>query len=555
MLHTPDVDHMNEKMHLRPIREVAADLGLNEDDYETYGNSIAKLSLSLAGPKSAGGKLILVTAINPTPAGEGKTTTTIGLAQSFRKLGKKAVIAIREPSLGPCFGIKGGATGGGMATVEPSDRINLIFTGDFPAVTAAHNLLSAMINNHIYHGNKLGIDQKRIVFPRTIDMNDRSLRNIVVGVGDRETGSLNMDKFVITPASEIMAILGLSSSYEDLKERLGKIIVGYDSHLNPVFCRDLKAQGAMASLLVDALKPNLVQTQDGTPAMIHTGPFGNIAHGTSSILADRIALNLSDYLITEAGFGSELGAEKFFDLVSRQANLPVNAVVLVATIRALKHNGGAKDLDAEDLKALESGFSNLKRHISLIRSFGFDPVVSINRFKTDTDAEIGILEKLLKGEGARWALSEVYAKGAEGGLELAQAVLDALGSSSGKVNRVYELSEPVREKILKIAKNVYGADDVIFSKDAVRDLKRISKMGFDNLPVCMAKTQYSLSDDASLLNSPKGFRVHVESINISAGAGFIVPILGEIMTMPGLPEHPAAENVDVDEAGNIIGLF
>ena len=546
---------MNGNTHLRPISEVAADLGLDEADYETYGSSIAKLSLSLAGRNAKDGKLILVTAINPTPAGEGKTTTTIGLGQAFRRLGKKVVIAIREPSLGPCFGIKGGATGGGMATVEPSDRINLIFTGDFPAVTAAHNLLSAMINNHIHHGNKLGIDQKRIVFPRTIDMNDRSLRNIIVGVGDRETGSLNMDRFVITPASEIMAILGLSTSYGDLKERLGKIIVGYDSKSNPVYCRDLKAQGAMASLLVDALKPNLVQTQDGTPAMIHTGPFGNIAHGTSSVLADRIALKLSDYLITEAGFGSELGAEKFFDLVSRVADLPINAVVLVATIRALKHNGGAKELNAEDLKALESGFANLKRHIALIRGFGFDPVVSINRFQTDTEAEVTLLEKLLRDENARWALSEVYSRGADGGLRLAEAVLDAIGQSDGKVNRVYDLGEPMKDKIMKISRNVYGADDVVYSKEALRDLKRITKMGLDGLPVCMAKTQYSLSDDATLLNSPKGFKVHVESINISAGAGFIVPILGEIMTMPGLPEHPAAENVDVDEAGNIIGLF
>ncbi len=546
---------MNGKTHLRPIREVAADLGLNESDYETYGSSIAKLSLSLTRRNTKDGKLILVTAINPTPAGEGKTTTTIGLGQAFRKLGKRVVIAIREPSLGPCFGIKGGATGGGMATVEPSDRINLIFTGDFPAVTAAHNLLSAMINNHIHHGNKLGIDQKRIVFPRTIDMNDRSLRNIIVGVGDRETGSLNMDRFVITPASEIMAILGLSTSYGDLKERLGKIIVGYDSKSNPVYCRDLKAQGAMASLLVDALKPNLVQTQDGTPAMIHTGPFGNIAHGTSSVLADRIALKLSDYLITEAGFGSELGAEKFFDLVSRVANLPINAVVLVATIRALKHNGGAKELNAEDLKALESGFANLKRHIALIRGFGFDPVVSINRFQTDTEAEVTLLEKLLRDENARWALSEVYSRGADGGLRLAEAVLEAIGQSDGKVNRIYDLGEPMKDKIMKISRNVYGADDVVYSKEALRDLKRITKMGLDGLPVCMAKTQYSLSDDATLLNSPKGFKVHVESINISAGAGFIVPILGEIMTMPGLPEHPAAENVDVDEAGNIIGLF
>jgi formate--tetrahydrofolate ligase len=546
---------MSDNIQLRPIMDVAGDLGLTKDDYEMYGKYIAKLSLSLLDRKSGNGKLILVTAINPTPAGEGKTTTTIGLGQTLRKMGKRALIAIREPSLGPCFGIKGGATGGGLATVEPSDRINLIFTGDFPGVTAAHNLLSAMINNHIHHGNKLGIDQKRIVFPRTIDMNDRSLRSIIVGVGDKETGSLNMDKFVITPASEIMAILGLSTGYTDLKNRLGRILVAYDSKFNPVYAKDLKAEGAMASLLVDALKPNLVQTRDGTPALIHTGPFGNIAHGTSSIIGDRIGLKLSDYLVTEAGFGADLGAEKFFDLVSRQANLPIDAVVLVATIRALKHNGGAKELDVEDLKALETGFKNLKRHISLIRGFGINPVVSINRFKSDTDTEIALLEKLLKNEKARWALSEVYMKGSEGGKDLANAVLAALEDKNIKITRSYELNDPVRDKIVKIAKKVYGADDVVFSKEALRDLKRISKQGLDNLPICMAKTQYSLSDDPTLLNSPENFKVHVGAINISSGAGFLVPMLGEIMTMPGLPEHPAAENVDVDETGRITGLF
>ncbi|MEM0155426.1 MAG: formate--tetrahydrofolate ligase [Thermoplasmataceae archaeon] len=546
---------MSDKIQLRSIKDVARDLGLTEDDYEMYGKYIAKLSLSLLDRTSGNGKLILVTAINPTPAGEGKTTTTIGLGQTLRKMGKRTLIAIREPSLGPCFGIKGGATGGGLATVEPSDRINLIFTGDFPGVTAAHNLLSAMINNHIHHGNKLGIDQKRIVFPRTIDMNDRSLRSIIVGVGDKETGSLNMDKFVITPASEIMAILGLSTGYTDLKNRLGRILVAYDNKFNPVYAKDLKAEGAMASLLVDALKPNLVQTRDGTPALIHTGPFGNIAHGTSSIIGDKIGLKLSDYLVTEAGFGADLGAEKFFDLVSRQANLPVDAVVLVATIRALKHNGGAKELDVEDLKSLETGFKNLKRHIDLIRRFGLNPVVSINRFKSDTDAEIAILEKLLKNEKARWALSEVYMKGSEGGKDLANAVLEALEDKNIRITRSYELDEPVRDKIVKIATKVYGADDVVFSKEALRDLKRISKLGLDKLPICMAKTQYSLSDDPTLLNSPENFKVHVGSINISSGAGFLVPMLGEIMTMPGLPEHPAAENVDIDDSGNIIGLF
>lgn len=546
---------MTDEMQLRPIKDVAKELGLTEDDYEMYGKYIAKLSLSLLNRKSENGKLILVTAINPTPAGEGKTTTTIGLGQTMRKMGKKAMIAIREPSLGPCFGIKGGATGGGLSTVEPSDRINLIFTGDFPAVTAAHSLLSALINNHIHHGNKLGIDQKRIVFPRTVDMNDRSLRSVIVGVGERETGSLNMDRFVITPASEIMAILGLSSDYVDLKKRLGNIIVGYDRKSTPIYAKDLKAEGAMASLLVDALKPNLVQTRDGTPAFIHTGPFGNIAHGTSSIVANRIALKLTDYLVTEAGFGSELGAEKFFNLVSRQANFPIDAVVLVATIRALKHNGGAKDLDKEDVSALEKGFNNLKRHIALIRRFGVDPVVSINRFKTDTDAEISLLEKLLRNEKTRWALSEVFSKGADGGIELANAVLEALKADNVKITRSYDLNEPVMDKIKNIARKVYGANDVIFSKEALRDLRRISKLGFDNFPICMAKTQYSLSDDPTLLNSPEGFDVHVMGVNISSGAGFLVPMLGEIMTMPGLPEHPAAENVDVDELGRISGLF
>ncbi len=544
-------------MGLKDISDVAEDLGLEKDEYEPYGRTMAKVSLSALQKREGTkrGKLILVTAINPTPAGEGKTTTSIGLSQAFKKLGKNVMVALREPSLGPCFGIKGGATGGGKSTVEPSDRINLLFTSDFPAVSAAHNLLSAMINNHIHHGNPLGIDPKKILFPRTIDMNDRSLREIIVGVGGRDTGAIMNDKFVITPASEIMAILGLSQSYSDLKERLSKILVGYSTKNEPVYAGDLKASGAMAALLRDAMRPNLVQTQEGVPAFVHTGPFGNIAHGTSSIIADKIGLKLADYLITEAGFGSELGAEKFMNLASRIGNLPVDAVVVVATIRALKHHGKAEDINEENIGALKSGTENLLRHVENMRSFGFDPVVAINRFPKDSKAEIDALEEILKSHRIKFALSEVFTKGGDGGIELAKLVAESIPESDVEIRRTYSGDEDVKDKIEKIATGIYGASGVIYDKSALNDLKKLKKLGMEKAPVCMAKTQYSFSDDPSLINAPKGFKIKVTSVSISSGAGFVVPLLGSVMTMPGLPTHPSAEGIDVNEDGEITGLF
>ena len=542
---------------LKKIDEIASGLGLSEEEYETYGGQIAKVSLSAYERRKnkQAGKLILVTGTNPTSAGEGKTTTVIGLGQAFSKLGKKVAIALREPSLGPCFGIKGGATGGGKATVEPSDRINLFFTSDFPAVTAAHNLLSAMINNHIYHGNALGIEPKMITFPRTIDMNDRSLRSIITGVGPAETGAMANDKFVITPASEIMAILGLSKDYNDLKKRLSGILVGFTRDNKPVFARDLKAEGAMAALLRDALKPNLVQTNDGVPAFIHTGPFGNIAHGTSSIVADRIGLRLADYVITEAGFGSELGGEKFFDLVTRIVDLDVHAVVIVTTLRALKHQGKSKEPGSEDLVALEAGIPNLLRHVEIMRGFGAEPVVAVNAYSSDTEKEKDFLTSFLDSHNVPWAFSSVYTQGGDGGLELARKVLDHTKEDPLTIKRKYSLDDTVKEKIRKIATEVYGASDVRYSPQAVKDLRRIKLVGAENLPICMAKTQYSISDNPTLLGSPRDFVMTVHSIGISSGAGFLVPYLGEIMTMPGLPAKPAAENVDLTEDGEITGLF
>ncbi len=544
-------------MELVNISEIAKKLGLGEDEYEPYGSSMAKVSLSALSKRmeNKNGKLILVTAINPTPAGEGKTTTSIGLSQAFQKLGKSVAVALREPSLGPCFGIKGGATGGGKSTVEPSDRINLLFTSDFPAVTAAHNLLSALINNHIHHGNDLGIDPKKVLFPRTIDMNDRSLRDVVVGVGGRDTGAMMSDKYVITPASEIMAILGLSRSYTDLKNRLSRILVAYNSSIKPVYAGDLKAAGAMAALLRDALKPNIVQTQEGVPAFVHTGPFGNIAHGTSSILADQIGLKLVDYLITEAGFGSELGAEKFLNLVSRVGNLPVDAVVIVATIRALKHNGGASDLNEENVDALESGSKNLLRHVNNMRSFGLEPIVAINRFPKDTEKEIAALGKVLKEKGVKFALSEVFSKGGEGGKELAELVLNGLSNTTKELKRTYEESEDVKTKVEKIAKSIYGASGVVYDGQALKDMRALKKLDMENALVCMAKTQYSFSDNPSLLNAPEDFKIKVTHISASTGAGFVVPLLGSVMTMPGLPKHPAADDIDLNDQGEILGLF
>ena len=544
-----------ESLNLRNIRDIAVSAGIKDEELETYGNYMAKVSLDILERLKTheDGKLILVTSINPTPAGEGKTTTSIGLAEALGLMKKNVIVAIREPSLGPCFGIKGGATGGGKATVEPSDRINLFFTSDFPAVTAAHNLLSALINNHIHHGNDLKIDPKRILFPRTIDMNDRSLREVIVGTGGRENGAMVMDQYVITPASEIMAILGLSQSYSDLKERLSRILVAYSTDNKPVYSGDLDAQGSMAVLLRDALKPNIVQTAEGNPAFIHTGPFGNIAHGTSSILADRIALKLADYVVTEAGFGSELGGEKFFNLASRVGKLPINGVVLVCTIRALKHHGGAKDYNVEDLDALKDGSGNLLRHVENVRRFGFDPVVSLNIFASDTDREIDLLGSIMDSQKIKWARSEVFEKGGRGGLELAGKVLENLQDHPA-IKRTYEFTQPLQEKIESIVKQVYGGSTVEYSKEAKLAMRKIRQLELEGLPVCMAKNQYSFSDDASILNAPENFKVNVKDIRISSGAGFLVPMLGEIMTMPGLPKVPAANNMDVDEKGNITGL-
>ncbi len=538
---------------IKTINDVAREIGLSEYT-ENYGNEIAKISLfSLDRPGKEKGKLILVTATNPTPSGEGKTTTVIGLGQSLKLLGKKVGIAIREPSLGPCFGIKGGATGGGKSSVEPSDRINLIFTGDFPAISAAHNLLSALINNHIYHGNELRIDPKRIIFPRTVDMNDRSLRQIIVGAGGRDTGAMTGDNFVIVPASEIMAILGLSRSYKDLKDRLGKITVAFSYEGKPVFASDLKANGAMAAILVEALKPNLVMTTEGVPAFIHTGPFGNIAHGTSSIIADKIALSHLDYVVTEAGFGSDLGAQKFFDIVTREAELEVSAVVIVSTLKAIKYNGKA-DVDKNVSEVIENGFQNLRRHVEIIRSYGFDPIVSINMFDNDDPSEIDILRNLLKTNTIKYSLTRFYQEGGKGGIDLANAVLQNIRPEPIKPNYTYSTEESPEEKINKIAKRIYGAKGVIYSEQAKKDLRQIKKIGLNNLHVCIAKTQYSLSDDPALLGAPSDFVCKVSRINISSGAGFIVPVMGDVMLMPGLPKHPASEEIDISEDGIISGL-
>lgn len=537
------------------IIQAAQELGI-ADNIETYGKQIAKVPITLLeklkGKKD--GRLILVTSTNPTPAGEGKTTTVIGLGQAFKELGKKVIIAIREPSMGPCFGIKGGATGGGKSKVEPSDSINLMFTGDFPAITAAHNLLSALVNNHIYHGNKLGIDVKRIVFPRTIDMNDRSLRQVIVGVGDRNSGIIANDSYVITPASELMAILGLSTSYKDLKDRLSRILVAFTYDGKPVYAKDLNAQGSMAAILKDALKPNIVLTTEGVPAFIHTGPFGNIAHGTSSIIADRMGLKLSDYLITEAGFGSELGAEKFFDIVSHLANLDVSAVVIVTTIRALKHHGENSQGKKEGITDLEAGFPNLLRHVNIVRKFNIEPVVSVNLFTTDTDEEKQKLAQLMELNNLVYAFADFYNQGGKGGLELARKVLDSAGKPLAKITRAYTPDEKVKTKIEKIAKSVYGAKGVEFSDQASKDIRQIDKLGYSNLYICMAKTQYSLSDNPKLLGSPEDFTVNIKSVKIAAGSGFLIPVLGDIMVMPGLPEVPAAENITLSDDGEISGL-
>ncbi|MCI4434502.1 MAG: formate--tetrahydrofolate ligase [Thermoplasmata archaeon] len=544
-------------MELKPIIEIAKMAGLEENDIELYGKYMAKVSLDVLKrlEKKKKGKMILVTALTPTPAGEGKTTTSIGLTMAINKIGKKSILALREPSLGPVFGIKGGATGGGKSTVQPMEEINLHFTGDFHAISSAHNLLSAMINNHIYYNLKPEIDPKKVVWRRTIDMNDRALRQIIVGIG-KGNGVMYEDGFDIVPASEIMAIMALSLDYKDMKSRLEKIIVGFTRDRTPVYAKDIRASGAMAALLRNALKPNLVQTSENTPVFVHIGPFGNIAHGTNSIVADKIGLGLSDYFVVESGFGSDLGAEKFFDIVTRIGNFAPNAAVVVASLRAIKHHGGAKDVTIEDVDSVRRGFENLRFHINNVRKFGVEPVVAINRFKSDTNAEIRALEEMLENEKVEWALSEVFEKGSEGGIELAEKVIKVADSHPDvKINYVYEINDPVQVKIEKIARNVYGAKEVVFTKDALDDLKLIKKIGMDNAFVCMAKTQASISDDPKALNAPKDFTVTVREIRISSGSGFVVPILGEIMTMPGLSKEPAAYNIDLTDDGKIVGLF
>ena len=544
---------------MQPIKEVAKSLDIKEDDLELYGKYKAKLSDELMKEleKKEDGKLVLVTAINPTPAGEGNTTTSVGLGQAFAKLGKKAVIALREPSLGPWFGIKGGAAGGGYAQVVPMEDLNLHFTGDFHAITSANNLLAALLDNHIQQGNALQIDTRQIVWKRCLDMNDRVLRNIVVGLGSKADGVTRQDGFVITVASEIMAILCLADDMEDLKKRLGQIIVAYNYEGQPVTAKDLNAVGAMAALLKDALKPNLIQTLEHTPAIVHGGPFANIAHGCNSVRATKMALKLADICVTEAGFGADLGAEKFFDIKCRKANLKPDAVVLVATVRALKYNGGIpKDqLGTEDLEALSKGIVNLEKHIENLKKYGVPVVVTLNRFVTDTEAELGFVKQFCEERGCDFALSEVWEKGGEGGVELAQAVLNTLEKKESNFKVLYEDDLSLKEKILTIAKEIYGADDVTYSPAAAKALERIESLGFGNLPICMAKNQYSLSDDAKKLGRPTNFKINIREVYVSAGAGFVVAITGAIMTMPGLPKKPAANNIDVDDNGVITGLF
>ena len=548
-----------QEAELFPIKDVAAQLGIEEDELELYGKYKAKLSNELMEKVKGNqnGKLILVTAINPTPAGEGKTTTSVGLGQAFGKMGKKAVLALREPSLGPCFGIKGGAAGGGYAQVLPMEDINLHFTGDFHAITSANNLLAALLDNHIQQGNLLGIDPRQVVWKRCLDMNDRVLRNVVVGLGNKMDGMVREDHFVITVASEIMAVLCLAEDMADLKGRLGRMIVAYNFEGKPVTADDLQATGAMAALLKDALKPNLIQTLEHTPAIVHGGPFANIAHGCNSVRATKTALKLADYVVTEAGFGADLGAEKFMDIKCRMAGLKPDAVVLVATIRALKYNGGVPkaDLSKENLKALEGGIANLEKHIENLQKYHVPVVVTLNSFITDSKAETAFVEQFCKEHGCEFALSEVWEKGGEGGVALAEKVLEALEGKESHFAPLYEDSLSLTEKIETVAKEIYGADSVSYSPAAEKELKRIEGLGMGHFPVCMAKTQYSLSDDQAKLGRPTGFTVNVREVYVSAGAGFVVAITGAIMTMPGLGKTPAAYQIDVDDNGIITGLF
>lgn len=542
---------------MRPISEIAASIGIDEKYIEPYGRYKAKISPEFAeknGRKN--GKLVLVTAITPTPAGEGKTTTTVGLADGLRRIGKSAVCALREPSLGPVFGIKGGAAGGGYAQVVPMEDINLHFTGDFHAITTAHNLLAAVIDNHIQQGNALDIDVRRIVWKRVLDLNDRALRHVVIGMGGKAHGVPRETGFDITVASEMMAILCLSSGLEDMKERLGKIVVAYDRSGRAIRASELNVTGALTLLFKDAIKPNLVQTLEGTPAFIHGGPFANIAHGCNSIMATKFALKFADYVVTEAGFGADLGAEKFLDIKCRFAGFNPDAVVIVATVRALKMHGGLgkKELDKIDMEALKKGMANLTKHIENIRAFGLPAVVALNAFPTDTPEEIALVEKMCGEMGAEVALSEVWAKGGEGGVELAKKVEAAIEKPKN-FKFMYDVNQSIPEKIEAIAKTIYGADGVVFTSDAKKQLKEIEALGFDKMPVCMAKTQYSLSDDETKVGRPTGFNITVRELKISAGAGFIVALTGNILTMPGLPKKPAAENMDIDEKGIITGLF
>ncbi len=544
---------------MRPITEVAAAAGLDAEDLELYGKYKAKLSADVWNKTAANpdGKLVLVTAINPTPAGEGKTTTTVGLGEALAKMGKKAMIALREPSLGPVFGIKGGAAGGGYAQVVPMEDINLHFTGDMHAITAANNLLCAMLDNHMQQGNVLGIDPRRVVFTRVMDMNDRALRNITIGLGGKVNGVPREDHFMITVASEVMAILCLAKDLDDLKKRFGDILVAYTFAGKPVYARDLHAEGAMTALMRDAIKPNLVQTLEGTPALMHGGPFANIAHGCNSVQATRLAMKLADIAITEAGFGADLGAEKFMDIKCRKADIAPDCIVLVATVRALKYNGGVPktELNAPNMTALEHGICNLDAHLDNMKKFGVPVVVAINAFPTDTAEEMEFIRKHCAERSVRVALSEVFAKGGEGGEELAREVLAVLDEGKADFHMLYEDELPLEEKIRKIAKEIYGADGVTFAPAAHKELMNIMDMGYGTLPVCIAKTQYSLSDDASLLGRPSQFVVNVRSARLAAGAGFVVVETGAVMTMPGLPKVPAAEKIDVDGAGVITGLF
>lgn len=548
-----------QQAKMKPVSEIAKEWGIEEDELELYGKYKAKVNPKIFErlKDKPDGKLILVTAITPTSAGEGKSTTTVGLGQALNKIGKKTVIALREPSLGPVFGVKGGAAGGGYAQVVPMEDINLHFTGDMHAVTTANNLLSAAIDNHFNQGNALNIDSRQVVWKRVMDMNDRALREVVVGLGGKANGFLRQDGFMITVASEIMAILCLSNDLMDLKDRFGRMVVAYDYDGKPVTCADLKVHGAMAMLMKDAIKPNLVQTLENTPALIHGGPFANIAHGCNSIMATRLGLKLGEYLITEAGFGADLGAEKFFDIKCRYGGLKPSAVVIVATIRALKMHGGVikAELGKENLEALDKGFANLEKQVENVRKFGLPVMVAVNKFVSDTNAEIDLLVKKCKVYGVDVSLNEVWAKGGEGGIHMAETLVKLVESSASDFKYLYDLEIPIDRKIETIVKEIYGGDGVVFSAKAQKEMKKLEEIGLAGLPICMAKTQYSLSDDPGLLGTPKGFKVNVKEVRVSAGAGFIVCLTGDIMVMPGLPKVPAAEKIDIDEKGTITGLF